>query len=72
LTAPYKIIEETDRAFSPTMHVQTGESQKDEATKNLIERLLHHEESTLALLHDLCVPCENNLAERDVRMVKLK
>ena len=29
--------------------------------QNLIERLLHHGESALALLHDLCVLFENNL-----------
>jgi transposase len=54
--------------------VRTGQRGKPKKTKqlNFIERMLEHEESVLAFVHDFRVPFDNNLAERDIRMVKLK
>jgi transposase len=41
-------------------------------TRSLLIRLETHEASWLRFLHDARVPFDNNLAERDVRMVKVR
>ncbi|MEW6243281.1 MAG: transposase [Bacillota bacterium] len=60
------------RTLPPDRQIgQHGRPKKTKA-QNLLERLEKHRPAVLAFMYDFRVPFDNNLVERDLRMVKVQ
>jgi len=70
----YEVILEKALQFYPnnkTVTKKRGRKKQDKG-KNLLDRLIDYREETLSFMYNFDIPFDNNQAERDVRMMKLK
>jgi transposase len=70
----YKAIIKEALAVNPPPIPSPGKRGRPKDTKagNLARRLKEHREEALAFMYDFSVPFSNNLAERDIRMMKVQ
>jgi transposase len=68
-----QLLDEGDRLHPPAVAPPGARGRcKQSAARNLLDRLRKHQQAVLAFLEDLRVDFDNNLAERDLRMVKVQ
>ena len=67
-----RFLNEGLRANPPPKRTGKRGRPKQTPARNLLDRLVTHRTAVLAFLHDFRVPFDNNQAERDLRMLKVK
>ena len=67
-----RFVNEGLRANPPPKPTGQRGRPKQTPARNLLDRLVTHRSAVLAFLHDVRVPFDNNQAERDLRMFKVK
>lgn len=74
-TKHYEKIIESTLSYYPQQETSSQKVRgkpKQEKGKNLLDRLSKYQQEHLRFLYDFRVPFTNNLAERDLRMIKVK
>lgn len=67
-----RILQDGERANPPPPPTGKAGHRKQTRARNLLDRLVTHRAAILAFVHDFRVPFDNNQAERDLRMLKVK
>lgn len=69
-----RIVNEGFKANPPPLPEKIKKRGREKKGKvlSLLERLRDHRKETLAFMYDFTIPFDNNLAERDIRMIKVQ